>query len=249
MAIAYGMLSCHIQDDKVYDPQPHKDEKYRHRNRRSTIEPLLQIYDALFSHYGDLHWWPGENPYEIMVGAILTQNTAWTNVEKAIARLAEDLTPQRIAAMPVETLEERIRPAGFFRQKARYLKAMTAWYARYNYDAEAVRRVPLDALRPEILSVKGIGNETADSILLYAFGLPSFVVDAYTMRHFARYPLKAGRTYAVVQAYCEARLPESAEIYNHFHALIVINGKEHCKKRPICAGCPLEGGCEKRIEE
>jgi endonuclease-3 related protein len=145
--------------------------------------------------------------------------------------------------MPTEKLTEAIRPAGFFNQKAGYLKAVTAWYAGYGYDVPSVQKQPLGKLRSELLSTKGVGQETADSILLYAFGFPTFVVDAYTNRFCSRYPIEAGKGYASVKAHFENALPKSAEVYNNFHALIVINAKEHCRKKPSCNGCPLGGDC------
>ncbi|GHV48476.1 endonuclease III [Clostridia bacterium] len=213
-------------------------------------DKLQIIYDTLFARYGELHWWPtragaaGENPYEIIVGAVLTQNTAWSNVEKAIGNFGERLSPEYVADIDVAELAGIIRPAGYFNQKAAYLKAVTAWYANYGYDVTAVQKQPLEAIRTELLSVKGVGQETADSILLYAFRLPTFVVDAYTHRLCERYSVKAGKSYVEVKAYFEKRLPKSAEVYNNFHAMIVVNAKEHCRKKPLCAGCPLEDKCE-----
>ncbi|MCL2023128.1 MAG: endonuclease [Oscillospiraceae bacterium] len=209
---------------------------------------MLTIHDALFSHYGNLHWWPAKTSYEVMVGAVLTQNTAWGNVEKAIANFGADLSPETVARMELDALKEIIRPAGFFNQKALYLKAVTAWFQSYGYDVRQVKRQPLDEIRAELLSVKGIGQETADSILLYAFGFPTFVVDAYTMRLCGRFPIDAGKTYGAVKNYFQANLPKSAEFYNQFHALIVINAKEHCRKKPVCDGCPLGAMCGKRHE-
>jgi len=142
---------------------------------------ILTIYEKLNAHYGDLKWWPAKTPYEVIVGAVLTQNTSWSNVEKAIANFGENLSPQFVRDADSTELIEIIRPAGFFNQKAVYLKAVTDWFAKYDFDVATVRRKPLEKLRPELLSVKGIGKETADSILLYAFGFPTFVVDAYTV--------------------------------------------------------------------
>lgn len=208
-------------------------------------DQLFLIYETLHAHYGDLHWWPAQTPYEVMVGAILTQNTAWVNVEKAIANFGENLSPEFVANADLAELKEIIRPAGFFNQKAGYLKALTSWYADYGYDPVNVKQKSLGRLRAELLFTKGVGPETADSILLYAFGFPTFVVDAYTMRLCARYPLKVKRDYASVQAYFEANLPREVVVYNRFHALIVANAKQYCRKRPSCAGCPLNRLCAK----
>lgn len=147
--------------------------------------------------------------------------------------------------LPIEELQEIIRPAGFFRQKSEYLKAVTEWFMSYDCDINLIKSRPLPDIRSELLQVRGVGNETADSILLYGFDFPTFVVDAYTMRLFKRFPIDAGTTYMEVKNYCEEELPRDAELYNHFHALIVHNGKEHCKKKMECAGCPLEENCKK----
>lgn len=207
---------------------------------------LTTIYQNLFARYGDLHWWPAKTPYEVMVGAILTQNTAWSNVEKVIRQFADHLTPERIQQMPLEELQDMIRPAGFFKQKSLYLKALTEWFMRYGGRTEWIKSRPLDAVRRELSALHGVGNETADSILLYALDFPSFVVDAYTLRLFKRFPLDAGTEYMQVKAYIEKRLPAQALLlYKRFHALIVQNGKEHCRKKARCTGCPLSEACQK----
>jgi len=208
---------------------------------------VQEIYDALHACYGNLNWWPAETPYEVMTGAVLTQNTAWINVEKAIANFGGNLSPQAVLDMDVAELIDIVRPAGFFNQKAVYLKAVTEWFAQYDFKVPTVRCEPLEKIRAELLSLKGVGKETADSILLYAFGFPSFVVDAYTVRLCERYPVGAGKSYDAIKAYFENNLPRGAEIYNNFHAMIVINAKEHCRKsKPLCDKCPLNGTCGKR---
>jgi len=215
-----------------------------------TDGTILAIYETLLAHYGNLNWWPAKTPYEVIVGAVLTQNTAWSNVEKAIKNFNNNLSPQAVLDMKISDLTEIIRPAGFFNQKATYLKAITEWFAVYNFDIPTIQREPLKKLRPELLSVKGIGKETADSILLYSFGYPTFVVDAYTIRLCERYSVEVGKGYDSVQAYFENNLPRSAEMYNNYHALIVINGKEHCrKKNPLCGSCPLGERCERGISQ
>ncbi|MCL1919261.1 MAG: endonuclease III domain-containing protein [Peptococcaceae bacterium] len=208
-------------------------------------DKLLLIYEALLARYGQLHWWPAKTPYEVIVGAVLTQNTAWSNVEKAIANFGDTLTPEAVMDADLSELTKLIRPAGFFNQKAVYLKAVTAWFARYDFDVPAVQRESLSKVRAELLSVKGVGCETADSILLYAFGFPTFVVDAYTIRLCERYPIEAGKNYAAVKDFFERNFPRSVEGYNTFHALIVINAKEHCRKKPVCCECPLNEPCRK----
>ncbi len=206
---------------------------------------IYTIYETLLAHYGDPEWWPADTPYEVIVGAILTQNTAWTNVEKALANFDGTPTPEHIAQLPLEELADIIRPAGFFNQKAQYLKAVTAWFARYDYSVTTVQAEPLNKLRSELLATRGVGPETADSILLYAFGFPTFVIDAYTMRLASRIPLAMGKGYALAKARFEDSLPRTTDIYNRFHALIVVHAKAHCRTKPVCVGCPLEERCQK----
>ena len=166
-------------------------------------------------------------------------------MEKAIAAFRGRLSPEFVLAAGKEELAAIIRPAGFYNQKAAYLQEVTKWYASYSCDASAVQAETLEQLRAGLLQVKGVGRETADSILLYAFGFPTFVVDAYTHRLCQRYPIDAGKSYEAVKAHFESALPKDVKIYNNFHALIVINGKEHCRKKPVCTGCPLAETCER----
>jgi endonuclease-3 related protein len=179
----------------------------------------------------------------VIVGAILTQNTAWGNVQKAIANFGGNLSPEFVMSRTPTELARIIRPAGFFNQKAVYLQEVTQWFGQYNYDITTASRLPIERIRTELLSVKGVGRETADAILLYAFGLPTFVVDAYTMRLLSRLPIEAGNDYETVKSFFEKRLTPDAEMYNNCHALVVINAKEHCRKKPICPGCPLVDVC------
>jgi endonuclease-3 related protein len=206
-------------------------------------DKLLFIYETLLARYGDLRWWPAKTPYEVIVGAILTQNTAWGNVEKAIANFGDSLSPETVMNADIAELAEIIRPAGFFNQKAAYLQAVTAWFRRHGYSVDEVRKLPLEQARAELLAVKGVGRETADSILLYAFGFPTFVVDAYTARLLGRLPIDAGKGYENIKAYFEREMQKDASVYNQFHALIVINAKEHCRKKPLCGECPLNVKC------
>jgi len=211
---------------------------------------LSEIYELLYKRYGNLNWWPADSPYEIIVGAVLTQNTAWSNVEKAIANFPnfdKTLAPELIEEIPIEELAEIIRPAGFFNQKSAYLKAVTEWFKRYDYDVEALKEGNLDFLRKELLAVKGVGKETADSILLYAFKFPTFVIDAYTRRLLERLGVKnIPKEYDGVKALFETALPHDESLWNNYHACIVINAKEHCKVKPICVGCPLVEQCAYR---
>jgi len=210
------------------------------------MSELMKIYELLNKRYGNLNWWPAGSPYEVMVGAVLTQNTNWGNVEKALAnfvKLGKTLTPELIEEMPAEELIDIIRPAGFFNQKAVYLKAVTAWFKKYDYDVDKVKSGNLEPLRKELLAVKGVGKETADSILLYAFNLPTFVIDAYTRRLLERLGFEVPKEYDDVKALFEKELPLDEKLWNNYHACIVINAKEHCKVKPICTNCPLLEVC------
>jgi endonuclease-3 related protein len=206
---------------------------------------LLRFFRILLAHYGPQHWWPGDTPLEIIAGAILTQNTAWTNVEKAIGRLKEAgvLTVEGLEAVPEAELAALIRSSGYYNQKARKLKAFLA-YLRRRYGGSLDRMFRLDtaALRRELLELPGIGEETADSILLYGGGHPVFVVDAYTRRILERHGLADGRgSYQDIQRLFHRAIPPNAPIYNEFHALLVQVGKRHCLRPAArCAGCPLE---------
>jgi len=207
------------------------------------------VHDRLLDTFGPQHWWPGDTPFEVMVGAVLTQNTAWSNVEKAIANLkaADALSCPAILGLSPAELAALIRPAGFFNVKARRLAALCGFLedADVAESPEALAAAaPLSALRPRLLAVHGVGEETADSVLLYALNLPSFVVDAYTRRIFGRLGLLGGdETYAQIQALFHRHLPAEVTLYNEYHALIVHLGKTACRPRPRCAACPLAGMC------
>jgi len=201
------------------------------------------MFDMLLAHYGPQHWWPGETPFEVIVGAILTQNTSWTNVEKAIANLRDDdaLTPGALHRLPVERLAELIRPAGYFNIKSARLRHFLDWLVeRFDGDLDAMFACRLHALREELLSVKGIGPETADSILLYAGQMPTFVVDTYTGRVMTRHELiDEDVGYEDLKAFCEDHIPADVAFYNEFHALLVNVGKDFCRPKPKCSACPL----------
>jgi endonuclease-3 related protein len=205
---------------------------------------LPQFYDAMHAALGPQHWWPARTPFEVIVGAILTQNTAWTNVEKAIANLRRErlLTPRALARVPVQRLARLVRPSGYFRQKAKKLKAFVQFLRReYGGSLERMFRTPTLELREELLGVHGIGPETADSILLYAGNHPVFVVDAYTKRILMRHGLaKEKHGYEELRARFEGNLPREAPLFNEYHGLIVHVGKHWCRpKGPRCAECPL----------
>lgn len=207
---------------------------------------LATVYHRLLQTYGPQGWWPAESPFEIVVGAILVQHTAWRNAARAIAALkgAGVLTPPAIAALDPAALAALIRPAGFYRTKARKLQTFARYLlARYDGDLEALLAQPTETLRRELLSLYGIGPETADTLLLYAAGRPVFVVDRYTLRLFARLGLAVGARPAAVQALCQAVLPPDPALYNEYHALIVRHSVVRCRARPRCHGCPLADLC------
>ncbi len=204
-----------------------------------------KVFDLLLQAYGPQDWWPGETPFEVMVGAVLVQNTNWKNVEQAITQLkdAGALNPSGILLLSPAELQQRIRPAGYFRIKEQRLRSLVQFFVEwYGGDIERMRATELRLLREQLLQVHGIGPETADSILLYAVEKPSLVVDAYTLRVFARHGwVPQGTSYHALQEHLAGELPAKTEIYNELHALLVKVGKEHCGKTPHCEGCPLEG--------
>ncbi len=204
---------------------------------------LNQIYQLLFDAFGPQHWWPGQTRVEIITGAILTQNTNWTNVEKALANLKNQnlLDPVKLHNLSTEALARLIRPAGYFNIKAKRLKNFLAWLTRTcDADLAMLDDVPTDLLRPQLLAIKGIGPETADSILLYALDRPVFVIDAYTARILVRHHLiDADADYHQIQSLFHSNLPEDARLFNEYHALLVRLGKNFCKPNPKCPTCPL----------
>lgn len=206
-------------------------------------EKLMEIYQLLYDHYGEQGWWPGDGRFEIIVGAILTQNTNWGNVEKAIANLkrADRLTAEQLYNMDAEELGELIRPAGYYNIKAKRLKNFLSWlFENYGGELAAVEKLAAYQLREELLSIKGVGPETADSILLYAFEKAMFVVDTYTCRVLGRHGLiEDGADYEQVRELFESNLADDVKLFNEFHALLVRVGKEYCRPRERCESCPL----------
>jgi len=205
---------------------------------------LMTIYDLLYNAFGPRHWWPADTPFEVIIGAILTQNVSWKNVEKAIAALKEidAMTPEAMAALPTDMLAEKIRPAGYFNMKAKKIKAFMEYlYSRYDGSLDRMFQMPLPVLRKELLSVYGIGQETADSIILYAGNMPIFVVDAYTKRIFSRLGLvDENYSYEAVQRLFMDNLPRDTRLYNEYHALIVAAGNMYCgNRKKKCGLCPL----------
>jgi endonuclease-3 related protein len=205
----------------------------------------MKIYRLLFKAYGPQHWWPGESPFEVMVGAILTQNTSWKNVEKSIHQLKEKgvLHPEGILRLKESELASLIRSSGYFRIKAKRLKAYVNFmFEEFGGKIEKMRKIRLEGMRERLLSVNGVGPETADSILLYGFEKPIFVVDAYTKRVLLNHgmiPEKA--SYEEVQDLFMKNLPSDVKVFNEYHALLVYIGKWVCKKAPKCDICPLQG--------
>lgn len=210
-------------------------------------DKLLFICNCLADHFGPLHWWPADTPFEVVIGAFLTQNTAWRNVEQAMAALKQaiPLTPQALCALQPQHLEELIRPAGFFRQKAQRLQLFAAYLLeRHDGDLDAMLSGAMPQVRETLLGFKGVGPETADAILLYAAQRPSFVVDAYTRRLLKRFGVLQGdECYAVIRDLFMEHLPHQVDLFNAYHALIVEQCKIFCRARPLCENCPLRPHC------
>jgi endonuclease-3 related protein len=205
---------------------------------------LLQAYEHLLDAFGPQHWWPGESPFEIMVGAMLVQNTAWRNVERAISNLREAdlMEPRALYAVPQEELAELIRPAGYFQVKARRLRHLLKFLVdEYDGSLQQMFHTDVATLREQLLAIHGIGPETADAILLYAGGLPTFVVDTYTHRVLARHGwIGYEADYHEIKDCFESALPADRALYNEYHALLVRVGKEFCRRTaPRCDTCPL----------
>lgn len=208
-----------------------------------TNQVLTEMFNLLYAALGAQNWWPAETELEMMVGAILTQNTNWNNVEKAIENLRKGdlLSVAGLRDIPISVLAEYIRPAGYYNIKARRLKNLIGHIEGTHYgDINTFLSLDTDALRSELLSVRGIGRETADSIVLYGAGKPLFVVDTYTYRILARHEIvqeEAG--YDELQSLFMDNLPHDVELFKEFHALIVKTGKVYCRKKPLCPTCPL----------
>lgn len=211
---------------------------------------VREAYEHMLTGMGRQEWWHMERgfspkEFEVCVGAILTQNTNWTNVEKALHLMKEKgmTSPQKISSANLKTLEEAVRPSGFFRQKAQRLKAFSSFIDGFGGFAQFSRKVT----REELLGLKGIGPETADSILLYALGRPVFVIDAYTKRIFTRLGFPEQKGYEEWRRLFEDSLPKDAQLYKEYHALIVEHAKRTCRKKPLCEECFLRGKCRKKL--
>ncbi len=205
---------------------------------------LLKIFQKLYSFYGPQRWWPGDSPFEIAIGAILTQNTNWGNVEKAISNLkaVNAFNPKRLHEMPEKELADLIRPAGYFNIKSRRLKNfLTFLINNYGGSMTRMEKAETFTLRNALLNINGVGPETADSILLYALNKPIFVIDAYTRRVLSRHGIMDhDASYEEYQRLFHKELNENVQLFNEFHALFVRLGKDFCKPKPRCEGCPLE---------
>ena len=216
---------------------------------KKSSETLLDVYHRLFEYYGPQHWWPGESPFEVMVGAILTQSTAWQNVEKAITNLknAGIMSPSAIRDTPTQVLAKLIYPAGYYNAKALKLQALVNWLgASYGDNLCQVFALNTETLHTQLLAVHGIGPETADSILLYAANKPVFVIDTYTRRIISRLGLAPENdSYDACQALFTSNLPQNTQLFNEYHALLVRHGKEACRKQPVCGGCCLFDICRR----
>ena len=214
------------------------------KNSRASLK---EIYDRLLAAYGPQHWWPADEPFEVIVGAILTQSAAWTNVAQAISNLkaAKALTPAALHDLPLERLAHLIRPSGYYNAKALKLKAFAdRLHSRYDGDLGRLFTLDTAALRQELLSIHGVGEETADSILLYAARRPVFVIDAYTRRITSRLGLAPAKdSYGASQALFSQNLPQDEGLFNEYHALLVCHGKEVCRKVPPCTLCCLRALC------
>lgn len=208
---------------------------------------LKDIYHRLMTAYGWQHWWPAEEPFEVMVGAILTQSAAWRNAEKAIANLkaAKALSPEAIRRLPLLELARIIRPCGYYNTKALKLKSLAGWLGNHCHDdLNRLFASDIEDLRRQLLSIRGIGWETADSILLYAAAKPVFVIDAYTRRIMSRIGFaQDNHSYAVYQQLFMENLPADARLFNEYHALLVRLAKDACLKKPVCDRCCLNDIC------
>lgn len=217
-----------------------------------TKQRLVALYRQLFDAFGPQGWWPGETPFEVALGAILTQNTNWLNVSRVIAALKDqgDLDPHRLGEMPEAELAQRFRPAGYYNLKARRVKNFLNFLAtRFENSMEKMAQEDMAALRDELLGLHGIGPETADSILLYALNQPTFVVDAYTFRVLSRHGLAAEPcSYEELRLLFMDHLAAEVPLYQEFHALLVRVGKEFCRPQPRCSGCPLENWPESALK-
>jgi endonuclease-3 related protein len=214
---------------------------------RSPSQLLLDIYHQLMARYGPQHWWPAQEPFEIIVGAILTQSASWLNVEKAIAslRASKALSPEALRRLPLSEVASLVHPCGYYNAKALKLKSFVQWLGQhYDDNLDRLFANNIGQLRQQLLSIHGIGQETADSIILYAANKPIFVIDAYTRRIINRIGLAPNsNSYAAYQALFMHNLPVDASLFNEYHALLVCLAKNVCRKHPLCQQCCLNNIC------
>ena len=214
----------------------------------SISQTLLHLYHQLINRYGPQHWWPADEPFEVIVGAILTQSAAWTNVERAIANLkaAKALSPKALRQLSLSEIARLVHPCGYYNAKALKLKSFAYWLGeKYNDDLHKLFANATDHLRQQLLSIHGIGQETADSIILYAANQPMFVIDAYTRRIISRIGLTPDRnSYSAYQSLFMNNLPADVSLFNEYHALLVYLGKKVCRKQPLCQQCCLNDICQ-----
>ena len=219
----------------------------------------MEIKNLLYGHFGPRNWWPGDTEFEVCVGAVLTQNTAWKNVEKAIENLKEEklLTLKKLHRAGEERIAPLIRPSGSYNLKAKRLMSLVEYLTSISADKNGapdgagwldhMKKEKLESARESLLAVYGVGPETADCILLYAAGRASFVIDKYTLRFGERFGLfPAGETYEGARSFFMAHLPKSVPLYNEYHAQVVALGNRYCKPKPLCGECPLDKLCKKR---
>lgn len=214
---------------------------------KAVAKMLLDIYHRLLTHYGPQHWWPADSPFEVIIGAILTQSAAWGNVEKAISNLKTRglLSSPALRQIPLEELSQLIYPSGYYNAKAIKIKSFVHWLESYYNDSlDRLFALDVSLLRQELLSVHGIGEETADSIILYAAQKAIFVIDTYTKRIVSRLGLEPStNSYAAFQELFMKSLPHDERLFNEYHALLVCHGKATCKKLPLCHDCCLNSLC------
>ena len=214
---------------------------------QAISQALQNVYQCLIGYYGPQHWWPAQETFEVMVGALLTQSAAWLNVEKAIANLraAKALSPKALRKLSLPEIAELIRPCGYYNAKALKLEALANWLGKYyNDDLDRLFANSADQLREQLLSIHGIGEETADSIILYAANKPIFVIDAYTRRIISRLGLAPeGNSYTAYQCLFMNNLDSNVELFNEYHALLVRLAKDACRSRPFCQQCCLKDIC------
>ncbi len=212
---------------------------------------LLEIYQLLLARFGSQNWWPAETAFEILVGAILTQQSRWSNVERSIRNLRETglLEPETLSRLPLKELEILVQPSGLYRKKAVRIRSISEYLVeRYKGDLNMFFGRNVEAIRDELLLLEGVGRETADAILLYAGAKPVFVVDAYTTRFCRRFGLTEEKAYERIRTFFETRLPLDVNLYKELHALIVQLCKQYCKTKPFCKECPLSHSCDRSFD-